>query len=480
MTALEALHVAPPIAAGLARLGWQADDPLVREAAPTAGRGHNLVLVTPPSPAAATPALAGMLSRAAAGRMALLLVPAGQLDEWGRVIHGLDTGLRVQVAHGTARATRRLREQGVDVLVATPDTALALQRRAALHADALCGVLLAWPEAWEAEDPVAELMQDMKDLPRVVLTSAPERAADLVERYARRALTLGGSVLEGAPAGPVRTVGVAWSRRVSALADLIELLDPASLVIWTADRGLHDAVRAATALDERSIRLATGDAPAADTVIALDLPTAARLGQLAASGEVVLLVPPGTEPYVERLAAPRRPLRLPGALEAATTAAAARRAAIVRALDGGAPERALHSLAPLFERHDPAAVAAALYELWTSAAGAGAPAALPDIPATARVYVGVGKKDGATVNDLVAVLAKEVRLERGKIGRVELRDGFSLVEVPAQEAERVATALNGTTIRRRRVTARVDRGGPARPPAPRGGGARRPGRPPER
>jgi hypothetical protein len=480
VTALEDLHVAPPIAAGLTRLGWQADDPLVREAAPTTARGNNLVLVLPPSPAAATPALAGMLSRAGPARMALLLVPAGQLDEWGRVIHGLDTGLRVQVAHGTARATRRLREESVDVLVATPETALALQRRAALHADALSGVLLAWPEAWEAEDPVAELMQELKDLPRVVLTSAPERAADLVERYARRALTLGGSVLEGAPAGPVRTVGVAWGRRVSALADLIELLDPASLVIWTADRGLHDAVRAATALDERSIRLATGDAPAADTVIALDLPTAARLRQLAASGEVVLLVPPGAEPYVERLAAPRRPLRLPGALEAATTAAAARRAAIVRALEGGPPERALHSLAPLFERHDPAAVAAALYELWTSAAGAGAPAALPDIPATARVYVGVGKKDGATVNDLVAVLAKDVRLDRGKIGRVELRDGFSLVEVPAQEAERVATALNGTTIRRRRVTARVDRGGPARPPAPKRGGAPRPGRPPER
>ena len=68
-------------------------------------------------------------------------------------------------------------------------------------------------------------------------------------------------------------------------------------------------------------------------------------------------------------------------------------------------------------------MAAALYELWTSAAGAAAPAALPDIPATARIYVGVGKKDGATVNDLVAVLTKEVRVERTKIGRVELRDG---------------------------------------------------------
>jgi ATP-dependent RNA helicase DeaD len=85
--------------------------------------------------------------------------------------------------------------------------------------------------------------------------------------------------------------------------------------------------------------------------------------------------------------------------------------------------------------------------------------------------VGVGKKDGATVNDLVAILTKDVRVERGKIGRVELRDAFALVEIPAQEAERVASALNGMTIRRKRVTARVDRGG-ARPVRPVRGGKR--------
>jgi ATP-dependent RNA helicase DeaD len=479
---LEELHLTPPIAAALTRLGWTADDPLVREAAPTAARGHNLVLVLPPSPAAAAPALGGMLSRLGAGRGGLVLAPAGQLDEWGRVAHQVvgEGGLRIQVAQGTSRAGRRLRDETIDLLIATPEIALALQRRAALHADALAAVLLAWPETWEDEEAVSPLMQDLKEAQRLVVTSAPEQGAALVERYARRALTLGADTSDVSPVGPVRTVSVPWSRRIAALADLVELLDPASLVIWTADRGLHDVIRATAALDEREARVVSGDAPAAETIIAFDLPDPARLRQLAAAGELVLLVPPGAEPYVERVASPRRMLRLPGALEAATTAAAARRAAIVRAIETGTPAHALLTLAPLFERHDPAAVAAALYELWTSAAGATAPAALPDIPATARVYVGVGKKDGATVNDLVAVLTKEVRVARDKIGRVELRDAFSLVEVPAQEAERVATALNGTTIRRRRVTARVDRGGPARGPSPRGAAPRRGNRPPDK
>ena len=293
-----------------------------------------------------------------------------------------------------------------------------------------------------------------------------------MERYARRALTLGaGESPAPEPAGPVRTVTVAWERRASALADLVELLDPSTLVVWTADRGRHEEIARYVVAGDPDVRIVTGDAPKASVVIAFDPPGPERLRQLLGAGEVVLLVPPDTAGFVERIAAPRRPVRLPGLLDSLTSEAGARRAAIVRAIETGRPDRALLTLAPLFERHDPAAVAAALYELWTSA-GTAAPAAIPDIPATARVFVGIGRKDGATVNDLVAVLTKEVRYDRQRIGRVELRDAFSLVEVPAQDAERVAAALSGLTVRRKRITARVDRGaggsGPQRPPrAPR-------------
>jgi ATP-dependent RNA helicase DeaD len=132
----------------------------------------------------------------------------------------------------------------------------------------------------------------------------------------------------------------------------------------------------------------------------------------------------------------------------------------VETIEAGRSQRALLTLAPLFERYDSAAVAAALYEIWTNSAPPAAPA--PELPTTARVYVGIGKKDGATANDLVAVLTKELRVDRTKIGRIELRDTYSLIEIPAPEAEHIAGALNGATVRRRRVTARVDRG-PTRP-----------------
>ncbi len=477
MSATDSLHLPPSIAAALERLGWSAGDPAVREAVPTVARGHNLVAVLPPAPVYAVPVLAGLLGRLGeSGRRGLLLTPASQLAEWGgeanRIAAG--TGLRIQVAYGTARATRRLKGEGVDLLIATPETALALHRRSALGIEGLAWVLLAWPESWEDEASLAPLMQDLsKEVQRVVGTALPDRAAQLVERYARRALTLGaqpGTAAE--PAGPVRIATVAWERRAAALTDLMELLDPASLVVWTADRGRHEEIGRHVAAGDSAAQVVTGDAPRAALVVAFDPPSPERLRQLLGAGEVVLLAPPDTLSYLERIAAPRRPVRLPGALDALATEAGARRAAIVRALETGRPDRGLLTLAPLFERYDPAAVAAALFELWTAAGEAG-PAPVPDIPATARVYVGVGKKDGATVNDLVAVLTKEVRYERQRIGRVELRDAFALVEVPAQDAERVAAALNGLSIRRKRVTARVDRGA-ARPPRP-GRPARRPG-----
>jgi hypothetical protein len=156
-------------------------------------------------------------------------------------------------------------------------------------------------------------------------------------------------------------------------------------------------------------------------------------------------------------------------------AASVQRASIIKAMEQGKPERALLTLAPLFERHDPAAVAAALFDLWNNSAPAAAQP-VPDVPATSRIYVGLGKKDGATANDFVAVLTKELRFERGKIGRIELRDAYSLIEIPSQDAEKLAGALNGATVRRKRVTARVDRG-PTRPHHRENGPSGRPVRP---
>jgi hypothetical protein len=361
---------------------------------------------------------------------------------------------------------RRLKADEVDLLVTSPETALALHRRSALRPETIGAIFLAWPETWESADSLAPLMQDLgKDAQRIICTGAADRAADLVERYARRALTVGAPAAETpapAPAGPVRTAGVSWAHRAAALADLVETMDPASVAVWTADRSRHDDIARALPPGDAAVAVVTGDAPKAALVVAFDLPSPDRLRQLLSAGEVVLLTPPGTEGYVERVASPRRPIRLPGLVDAVTAEAAARRATIAQAIDAGRPEAAILTLAPMFERYDATAVAGALYQLWTASPPPAPAPPVPDTPATARIYVGIGRNDGATVNDLVAVLTKDIRVDKGQIGRVELKDGYALVELPAPDVERIASALNGVTIRRKRVTARVDRG-PTKP-----------------
>ena len=466
--------------------GFEELEVFAREAAPTVARGNNVVAVTPPSPSYAAPLLAALAGRLTGGQAGLLLAPAAEVESWGALLHGLalDPGLEVLVARGEARATRRLREGGLALLIASPETALALLRRSALKPETLAAIVLAWPERLEDGDTLAQLMHDLpRDAQRIVVTALADRAADLVERYARKALTIAvpaPAAPEDAPAGTVRSVAVAWERRAGALGEIVELLDPSSTVVWAADQGYADAIARALPLGTPAVQLATGDAPAADLIIAFDLPTAGRLAQLRQAASVVLLVPPGTEQYAARLAPGQRPLRLPGALEVATREAAARRSTIADAIGTGEQAAALLALAPLFERHDATAVAAALYTLWT-AKGAPVPPALPDATsagpapaaAAARVWVGIGKKDGVSPNDFVGLMTKELRVAREAIGRIELRDSFSLIEVPGGEAEAIARALTGATVRKKRLVAHVDRGtaggGKARPGAPRGG-----------
>jgi ATP-dependent RNA helicase DeaD len=248
--------------------------------------------------------------------------------------------------------------------------------------------------------------------------------------------------------------------------------------VWVVDRSEEARVR--DHLAGRDLPVSVGREPgAAACVVAYDLPGRDDLVALASLGkEVVILVPAVAEGWLATVAQPIRPIRLPDAADGAADAAAEARTAIVARLEGGAGGAGLLAVAPLLERWDAAAVAGALFELWRGAvpvAGAPATAAAPTAE-TARIWAGAGKRDGATPADFVAALTKEVGLDRTKIGRIELRESFALIEVPAAEADRIARALEGVSIRRRRITARVDRTAP-RPAGP-GGPRRGPGRPP--
>ncbi|MDQ2681299.1 MAG: DEAD/DEAH box helicase [Candidatus Eremiobacteraeota bacterium] len=75
-----------------------------------------------------------------------------------------------------------------------------------------------------------------------------------------------------------------------------------------------------------------------------------------------------------------------------------------------------------------------------------------------KLYVGLGRNFGIRPTDLVGAIANEARLDSREIGSIDIADKFSLVEVPASKATAIITALRGTTIRGKKVSARLDRG----------------------
>lgn len=468
--------VAPTVASALAALGWTRDEAIGTGGLQPARRGTNLVMVRPPSPAWAGPALAGLLEGAAerGGRTIVLAAPA-MVPVLGALVARLAAaaGLRHETALGPARAARRLRADEVDVLVCSPATALTLQARSALAPDRAAALVLAWPDGWDADEALTLLLTDLsREAQRLVLTAAPSQVDALVERYARRAAILGEPVLSADVERPtaVRTVATPWATRAASIAALLEVTDPDTTVVWTADTADHDLLNAALG---GSLPLVHRGQSAIAQVICYDLPDPVTFAAFGAAAAVTLLVPPGTEEFVGRLAPMRRPVQMPSLGTGLLERDAARRAEVLAAIEGLPLDAAYYALAPLFERHEPQEVAAACYALWRKAL---VPAATPRREAApvqsptpvgggsamAKLWVGAGKKDDATPGDLVAVLVKEAGLDRTLIGRIELRDTFSLVEVPASDADRLAAALTGLTIRRRRLVARVDRGIPAR------------------
>ncbi len=75
----------------------------------------------------------------------------------------------------------------------------------------------------------------------------------------------------------------------------------------------------------------------------------------------------------------------------------------------------------------------------------------------ARVYIGLGRQDGVRPGDLVGAITGETGLRGGQIGSIDIAPRFSIVEVPAEAAGEVISALQAAKIRGRRATVRPDR-----------------------
>jgi ATP-dependent RNA helicase DeaD len=78
-----------------------------------------------------------------------------------------------------------------------------------------------------------------------------------------------------------------------------------------------------------------------------------------------------------------------------------------------------------------------------------------------RLFFGIGNRDGIRPGDLLGAITGEAQIRGDRVGRIELKDTFSVVEVASDVADRIISALNGTSMRGRSLRVDYDRKGGA-------------------
>ncbi len=440
----------------------------VAGAAPVAARGNNLVLGAPPAPAYAGGVLAALLGRPEVGPAApvLLIVPDASLGPWAQTAGQAAASAGKLAATGgfPSRAAHHLASGRVDLLVTTLVTATELIRRSSLRPDTLAAVVVAWPELELSEEAWVPLFADLpKTVQRVVVTADPVATAGFVERYAWRAPLLGplGTSESAASKPRLRVAAFRWDERLAALGAIADLLDVDELSVWPADTAAHAAIIERLAGHGVGALPTAGAIPGSGPTVFFDPPPAEWLGQ-AAPDRAVALMPPGTEGYYVRAASRLEPVTLPGPIDHAEQATVADRRAIRARIEAGPDRAAWATLAPLFDRWTAPEVAVALQGLWTEARArpaAPAPSLAPRPAAHPKVWINVGRKDGATLGEVMAFVTLDAGVARAAMGRLDLKDTFSLIEFASEdEARRAVEKLAGASFKGRRITARVDRG----------------------
>jgi ATP-dependent RNA helicase DeaD len=182
------------------------------------------------------------------------------------------------------------------------------------------------------------------------------------------------------------------------------------------------------------------------------------------------------------------PLTLGGPAASARRREESVRSELRSVLESGLAARELITLEPLLESYDGIEIAAAALRLLEQSRSSGAkivaesarggvaiargPADVPnDAHAPAgegtKIFLTVGERDGVRAGDLVGAIAGTAGIPGTSVGRVEIRDTHSLVEIVGADAEAVASKITGISIKGRRVVARLER---ERPPRDAGAG----------
>jgi ATP-dependent RNA helicase DeaD len=494
----EDLGVAPELVEALAAEGIERPTPLQEDAVPILRQGNNLVVAAGPGSgvlvAWALPLLERIDPDLAAPQVLVLTAAADVADRLAESVARIAAATGATVAALGSPWTLPGRAQ---VLLGTPADVLSAIAAGDIHLDAVRALVVDQAQVIEGLGGLTDVERCVDYLApeaQRVLSALPRTAAvdDLVERHVRRAPIVPAPEAEKAlPRGGVRFRVIPEPKETAALALAAELLpDEARHVLFfcrsedrAADLGdyltLHGYLAGAPGDAAAPVWLgvdalaARGEAKGLEgvVVVSLDVPpdpdTLDRRHGFSPDG--VVLVLPREVQHLRSLG--KRTgydtVPFPPRTGAASSAAAELRATLERALETQDTAPYLSVLEPLFERYDAAEVAAAAVALLRERRPTAEPAAprastqaaeVPGAtPAWAKLFVSVGERDGLRAGDLLGAITGETGVDGRAVGKIEIHESHTLVEVHDAVARKVIKALNGTTIRGRAVRADFDR-----------------------
>jgi len=486
-----------------------------------AGRAQNLVYTLPHTTESIAEFLPPVLSRvdpALGGTQVVVVTRAAEtslaISETVLRIGGA-AAIEVVPVTSASRAARIFKSRPVLAVAGSAEELGALVRASVLKLDTVRTVVLAWVDdildnGPEAVAALEALLAELGDAGRVIVTrKVTPDVEGLIERYARRARRVPAPDVE-VPQSPedyqlphVKYVTVAGTARADSLRRLLDDLDPPSATIVArgdaAARQVRDTLRTLGYRDDESaIRVTQGEVEGETHAVIFYHPpvTPAEL-QRAARGkpvEIVVITQPSEVAPLRELASGRLlPINLKGPERRAQNRDEAVRQELRAVLARGVPPREIIFLEPLLEQFDAVELAAAALQLLereraqrrhaAEAAASGSTAAGPRAAAAApgssgemtRLFMTIGTRDGIKTGDLVGAIAGEGGIPGDHVGKIDLRESHSLVEVAAGDAASVIARVNGAMIRGRRVVVRGERDREDRDRASAGTGRDRPG-----
>ncbi|HMN10610.1 MAG TPA: DbpA RNA binding domain-containing protein, partial [Gemmatimonadaceae bacterium] len=468
-------------------------------------RSQHVVHVLPPGDARVAGVVAPQVMRAdenVGEVQVLVLTPSPETAAWiARLVNptlAQGEALLVPVT-APARAARRV-SAGARAVAATPADALALVRGSSLKLEGVTSLALV--DANEllatASEAMATLLAEIpRDAERILIArEVDDEVNAFVEAHMRRARRITYEA-PAATGGTLHYVVGPRGERATAIRSLLDRFDPPRATVLVPEPFQSTAARALASIgyaaDDALVRMRTGGIDAHEPlVICFGAPPGVQELQelLSATPQMTaVLVAPDELAAFLRLAGGRAtPLSMSGVPAAAHAAEDALRDELRAVMRARALHRETLTIEPLLAEHDAVEVAAAALRMLDvererakakrPARAAEAPAVTPPAERVApvgtaftRLFINVGERDGARKGDFVGAITGEAGLSAEQIGKIELRDTFSIVEVGGEVAEKVIAALTGKTIRGRQVMAREDRG-----PTEREGGDRGEGR----